>query len=802
MISNYLKITFRNLRKHAVFSIINILGLAVSISVCLMIIIFVKEEKSSDTFHENKERIVRVYTTDRDIRHSEIKGWATTPGSLAPYLQSNISCVDEIVRVRRMAANVMDTGTAMPIEGMYAAPSFLQVFSYPLTAGDPGRALENPYSIVLSGEAARRFFGNADPLNKTLRLENMGDFLVTGVLEEMNRKSHFRFEALISLSTIPSLESKGIIRDNMNSWSSYNRYYTYVLLKHKEDPAVLHKQLPGIADTIFPAPENERFGFGMQPLLKINLGINLSNGMPGTRHSFDIVFIPFVALLIIFLACFNYIILSVARSLRRAREIGLRKVIGAKRSQIIRLFLSETFVITFLALIVAILCILFLIPAFNRMDVIQNARQQINLSQMKDPGLYLLFIAFAAGVSLLAGLYPALYLSSFQPADALRSHSRVKGFSHLRLRKILMAIQFAVSLMSVVFIIYYYQLYRYWMTIDRGMTTENVVSVYLGDVNYETFRNEIADAGAITGISFSNEIPVYGGSWLWKVRAGEMENPTYADYYVVDPDFTPNFGIRVISGRNFSREVLSDVDKAVLINEEGIRAFGFRSSDEALGKTLFTEDNPRATIIGVVGDFNYNSYPDNPIDPLVLHYSPGEFRYANIHYLPGRKEEIKTYLREAWNQFDKVHPVRLAFFDDEQQEVDASLGGPLQIATVVSGFVILIALFGLLGMATYTTEVRVKEIGVRKVLGANVSSVVYALSKSYIKLILVAAFFALPGAYFLISAILQNFAFRPPLRVWVLFAALIFILALALLTVGSQTVKAAHANPVDTLKEE
>ncbi len=803
MIGNYLKITFRTLLKHKVFSIINIAGLALSISICLMIIIFIKDQKSSDRFHENKDRIVRVYTTDKDQNreHSEVKGWATTPGTLAPYLLDNVPCVEDVVRVRMMGASVLKTETAMTIGGLYAEPSFFRIFSYPLKDGDPETALNHPNSIVISEETALKFFGDSDPMNKTMTLENLGDFMVTGVLRDLDRKSHFRFDALVSFATLRSLEKKGTIKGSLNSWPSFSRYYTYVLLRDEDDRFVLEDQLPAVANTLVPEQERERFGFKLQPLLKINLGINLSNCMPGTKHSFEYVFIPFLAILVIFLACFNYIILSIARSLKRTKEIGLRKVIGAKRSQIIKLFFSETFAVTFLALVAACLLILWLIPAFNAIDAIETANMQINLELIRDPALYIIFVLFALGVSVLAGLYPALYLSSFQPVDALQGVSRIKGFSRLLTRKILMGIQFAVSLTFIIFIVYFYQLHTYWMNFDRGIQTENIVNVLLRDVNTETLRNEIITRSHITGVSFSSNIPIFGGFHRPGLRTEKMDKPRRAFYYSVDTEFIQNFEIDLIAGRNFSRQFLTDSESAVVINEKAVQALDLGSPVESIGKTVIIGRDSEVTVIGVVKDFNYRML-ENPIDPLALRYQPQEFRYANIGYRHGKKEEIKTWLSDTWKKLDKIHPIHYVFMEDMQEGFESQVSGTIRISAWGLGFVILIALFGLLGMATYTSELRVKEIGIRKVLGASVSGMAYLLSKNYIRLILVSAVFALPAGYFLSASVMQFFAFRPGLSLWVLPAALVFVLALALITIGSQTVKAALADPIKTLREE
>ena len=800
MISNYFKITFRTLLKHKGFSIINIFGLTISMAICLMIIIFIKDQKSSDRFNGKRDRIVRVYTTDNDIQYSEVKGYASTPGSLAPYLLNNYPFIEDAVRLRQNRGSVIYKEVAISLGGLYVEPSFFNIFSYQLKEGNLQTALNEPYSIIISEETAFKFFGNDDPMNKILTFEKLGDFTVTGVLRDLEKKSHFGFDALFSFATVSSLESSGVLDTDMNDWSSFDRYYTYVLLKDKDDQSLFKEQLTEIANVIFPEPENERFGFKLQPLLEINLGINLWLSMPGTKKSFEIAYIPFIAVLIIFLACFNYIILSTAQSLKRTREIGFRKVTGAKRSQIITLFLTETLVITFFALIAACLLILWLIPVFNGLDVIENSKLQINIQQMKDPGLYIVFILFAIGVSILAGLFPALYLSSFQPVNALQGVSRIKGLSHLLTRKILMGIQFAFSLISIIFIIYFNQLHDYLMTFDYGIATENLVYVHLREVNYEIFRNEIITNSNINGVSLSNEVPVYGGQSVLNLRNENMEKPRNTFYYSVDPEFIKNFDIELVAGRNFSDEFSTDTENAIIINQEAVRIFDLGSPVESIGKTLIAADDLEVMVIGVVKNFNY-TYPDVPIDPLVLRYQPEEFRFINISYVSGKKNEVKTYLQDAWKKYDKVHDAGYKFFDDAKQESGSEMSGIIGIFSWACGFVILIALFGLLGMASYTTEMRIKEIGIRKVLGASVSNVAYLLSKDYIKLILYSAVVAIPAAYYLSSMFYQFFAFRPDLSLLVLPAALIFILILALITIGSQTVKAALANPAETLKE-
>lgn len=801
MIRDYLKITVRILRRHKGFSILNIAGLSLGMSVCLMIIIFIKDQKSSDRFNENRDRIVRIYTTDNEIRFPDVRGYASTPGLLAPYLLDNYPMIENAVRFRQTGGNVIHKGEAISVRGLYTESSFFNIFSYQLREGNPQTALNDPYSVILSEETALKFFGNEDPLNKTLTFEESGDFTVTGVIKDPGSKSHFRFDALFSFPTVVSLEKSGVFKTSVNDWSSFENYYTYVLLRKKGNLALLEEQLPEIAGSVFPEPQNDRFGFKLQPLLDINLGINLWLSLPGTLKSFDIIFIPLIAILIMFLICFNYITLFIAHSLRRTKETGFHKVIGARRIQIISLFLCETFVITAIALLVAILMIICLIPAFNGLDVIESSKLQVNIQQMKNPGLYFIFMFFAFGVAILAGLIPALFLSSFQPVNALQGVSRIKGLSHLILRKILMGVQFGVSLAFIIFIIYAKQLHSYLRTMDYGIETENLVNVSLKDINYDVFRNEVSANGDITRVSSSSEIPVLGGLGGLRFRSEQMEKPADIFYYSVDPEFIENFNVELFAGRNFSDEMPTDKISAIIINQEAVKNFGLGSPAQAIGKTLIADNDMEFTVIGVVKNFIY-SYPDEPITSLGLLYRPEEFGFVNIWYVPGKKEAIKSYLQNAWKKFDKAHEVSYEFFDDAWEDSNREMRGIIDIFTWACGFVIIIALFGLLGMAGYTAEMRTKEISIRKVQGAGIFKVLYLLSKDFIKLILYSSVIAIPAGYFLSESFYQVFAFRPGLGIWVLPASLIFIIVLALITICSRTIKTALVNPAETLKEQ
>ncbi|MFC1493317.1 ABC transporter permease [candidate division KSB1 bacterium] len=813
MIKNYLKITIRTLLKNKVFSVINITGIALSISICLMIIIYIRDWRNTDQFHVNKDRIYRIYTTDTTYGW-DVHGWATTPGYLAPHLLQNYPNIGNSFRLRQMYGSVVHKGTAVGISGFYAEPSFFDILDFELLVGDENTALDNPYSVIISEDYALTFFGDEDPMYKTLTVEiagtytengvlkDKGELIVTGILKSTDEKTHLNFNCLVSFSTIKSLMTKGVFKNELEEWRYMSRFYTYILLNESENITAFEQQLPEIEVSIIPEDEIERFGFKLQNISDINLGKNLGNATPGTKSSIDVFFIPFLAAMIVFLVCFNYIILSIARSLKRSKEIGLRKTVGSKRYQIIVLFLCEASMITFLALITACIFVLWLVPVFNGLDVIENTQQQINLEMMKDPGIYIDFILIALAVSILAGLYPALYLSSIKPINVLQGGQGIKGSSHLYTRKILMSIQFGISIISIITIVYFNQLYDYWMAYDRGIAVDNIVNVYMRDLNLETFKNEILKNSDVRGVSFSSEIPLYGGGGYMGLKTKNMTDPIKMFYFNNDAEFINNFNLELVAGRNFSREYSTDIGKSIILNEKAVQALGFTTPEESIGKVLSNGENSEVTVIGVVKDFTYRLYFENPVGPLVIEQNPDQFRYANIRYTEGKKEDIKAFLPEIWKEFDEVHKISFSFTEDANEEYSTTMRGTMAISAWACGFIIMIALFGLLGMTAYTIELRVKEIGIRKVLGASIKSSVYLLSKSYLKIILFTGVIALPAGYILSDLFFQFFSIRPGLSLWVPPAAMLFILLLAFVTSGSQTIKAAAANPVNTLRDE
>ncbi len=796
-----LKVSFRKIKKSIGYTAINIGGLAISLSVCLVIILYIKDQRSIDKFHVKRDRIVQVYTNLVDSASLEAYCYASTPAPLAQSLFGRYPFVEDIVRIREASGNIIFDDKAISAGIVYTEPSFLNIFSFSLKSGSAQSALDKPYSVVISEKLATKLFGNSDPLNQTVEIDKLGTFSITGVIKDVKERSQIRFDVLISFSTISSLEMNGTFEKSLNSPTNIMDYHTYVLLNSTGDKKLLEKELPNIAKLIIPESQQLYIHFGMQLLSDMNPGIKQYNRLSGAIDISEVIYLPYFVVILLLLACFNYIILSIAHSLKRSRESTLRKILGASRSQIARLFLSETFLLVFFALLVACLLLLWLIPEFNGLDSIERASKQISINQLRGPGTYLVIVALFLIVCLLAGLYPSLYLSSLTKERLVPGAVKYDKIHRFLTRKLLLSFQFAISLISVVFIIYFFQLINFWVKFDYGITNDNIVNATIEDVDYEVFKYELGNSKSITGISFSNDIPIYGGQYWEKLITEKSDIVKNAYYYSVDIEFISNFGIKLLSGRNFSQQISTDKTNSMLINEVGVKSFGFSTPEAAVGQTLHTKDGKQLTIIGVIKDFEF-TFPDVPIQPMFMVYQPELFRFANIRYVPGKKDDIKAFLADIWKKFDKIQRIELYFTDDSREDTMAELRDPILLMSWICGLIVVIATLGLLGMAGYTSEVRMKEIGIRKAFGISNLGAVFLISKEYLGLMIITACFAIPIAFFLTKTIFQDFENRPEMDLWVLPVVLLFFVVFSVITIGSQTIKAVLADPVDILRVE
>ncbi len=797
-LKSHLTFIFRLIRKHKAFSLINLLGLAASMAVCLLILLFIRDQQSYDQFHRYKDRIYRV-TSDLP---SNSLDFATSPAPLAPTLLKNYTGFEAAVRLRQTQENVIYGNDLFSQHGLYAAPSFFKVFSFELASGNPRAGLTDPYSAVLSWELAHRLFGDSDLLGQTVALGETGDFTVTGVLEPFEHKSHLDFDALFSFST---LKAQKDTRTSLQDWESHHTYYTYLMLEEGAAPSKVEAHLSDVSERFYRFAEGEDYTFGLQALTDISLGPIIGNEIStGTVPGFVVYFLGALCLVVMLAAGFNYTNLSIARSLKRAKEVGVRRVFGAHRWQIVFQFLGESVVFALLALLGACLLLLWLIPAFNSLHSVQLLDVALSFDFFQDPAVYGLFIGFALLVGLLSGLYPALRLSRYLPARVLKgpfsSRSSAQGFKGAILRKTFIIAQFGFSLVFIISALLLYRQFTFMLEADYGFDTNRLVSVELDGVSYSLFSNELQRYPDIGSISAASLIP---GSSVWTSTLLQSDStiaPIETNTYAVDEHFIETLGLALTAGGIITERFASG--QAVVLNETAVQALDLRTPQAAVGQTVLLGRNQQPhRVAAVVKDFHARSL-DHAIDPLVLHYDAEEFRYLLLRVAPEDMEEVAAAVENVWTQLHPADPLDLVFVEAMIEERYAPFRDLVQILGLAAAFAIFIACLGTLGMASYSTEVRTKEIGIRKVLGARVSGLTWLLSRDFLVLIGIAVVIAVPLAYLVNRMWLQSFAYRIDVGFWTFVAGISALLLPALLAVGSQTVKAALADPVENLRYE
>ena len=803
MLKNYLVIAFRNLRKHKGFASINILGLAVSMSVCLLVITLVRDQKSYDTFHEKADRIYRVIAEIEEPygRFS----MATSPGPVAPALLAQHPGVEKAVRFSGLGGHATYGDQTFDLAGLYAEPTFFEIFDFVLAEGDERTALAAPYTLVLTRKTATKFFGEADPMGQVIERDGIGAFTVTGILEDLPHNSHFAFEALASFATVEARQAGGV-ELNLDNWNIASRFYNYLLLAEGASAADVEVLAADLAarnhtDESKPIPE-----LRLQALTRINLGAELSNQHGHTMPAMDAYILAAFGFILILIAVFNYISLSVSRSLKRAREIGIRKVVGAHRGQIVRQFLSEAVIVALLALVLAVGLLAGLVPGFNNLHGFQEDLDmgRVTIDLARDGGLFALFVLFAVGVGVVAGLYPAFKMSSYVPTRVLKGLTRVEGFSGLTLRKVLIVGQFSLSIVVVITTLVIYRQFGFLMEADYGFGESQLVNVELQGVDYETLRNELMRLPDVVAVAATSSPPTSGSKTWTDIQAEGMDEPILIQFYSIDEAFLDQYRLKLVAGRDFSEAFSTGEEEPILLTKKALPALGLGTPHEAVGKVVTFDTFPdvqNAIIIGVVDDLYARGYEKGYV-PVVLRHLPERYRYAAVRIRPGNIPRTIAQLETTWKQLAPTITLRYGFYDDQLLQRYVFLQDMLKLFGALAGFIIFIACLGLLGMASYTAETRVKEVGIRKVLGADVRSMVVLLSGDYVKLLAVAVVIATPLAWLLNNALLQTFANRVDLGVWVFAVGILPILLLALLTIGSQTIKAGLTNPVETLRHE
>ncbi|MCB9219974.1 MAG: ABC transporter permease [Ignavibacteriales bacterium] len=809
MFKNNLKIAIRNLLKYKFYSFINATGLAIGIATCLLILLFVQDELNYDKYNEKAGRIYRVIA---DMKLGGNSFNTTNLGApTAEALVNDFPEVEKAVRIKHLGSWFVQYGDLSFKETnvINADSTLFDIFTIPLLSGNPKTALVKPNTLVLNEKMAEKYFGNENPVGKMLILNNRDDFLVTGVFKNIPSNSHFHADFILSFNIKHG--------DGNDYWLGNMMYVTYILLQKNFDYKNFEAKLPSVVEK-YMGPEIEHFTgksikdflaegnkarLYLQPLTDIHLHSDLMSELEPNGDIKYVIIFSAIAVFILLIACINFMNLSTASSSQRAKEVGIKKVLGSDRMDLIKQFLAESIVMSLIATILALIIIQLAIPFFN------------NLSGKELTISYLTNFQFLAGIliltmfiGLLAGSYPALFISSFKPVSILKGKIRTGSKSGF-LRSSMVVFQFAASIIMITATTIVFNQLHYIQNKKLGFDKEHAIVIhdsYILGNQVQSFKNEIVNDSRIISGTIANTLPVEEpGSSNGTIRGRNIndEKMTSMQSWKVDYDYVPTLGMKIIQGRNFSREYGSD-SNAVIINEAVARHFEW---DEPIGKHLsqYTspdEDNPLTTyeVIGVVKDFHFESLK-NSIAPVLLFLSPSS-TYSVFRFKGENTAEVINFIKSKWERFAPGSPFEYSFLDKDYDNLYKAEQKVGDIFSVFAFLAIFIGCLGLFGLAAFTAERKTKEIGIRKVLGASILGLIYLLSKEFAKLIFLAFIISVPIAYYFMNNWLQDFAYRIEINWWVFVLSGGIALLIALTTVSYHAIKSATANPVDSLSNE
>jgi putative ABC transport system permease protein len=815
MLRNYIKTAVRSILRHRSFSFINIFGLSVAMALSMCIIMLVADQMMYDRYNTKRNRIYRINSQaigKNGELHSET---STTSLPLKQNLIDNYTGIEKAVRIRRGFGNMwleLEQNVNIPLAGYFADPEILDLFEYELEYGDAKTALIEPYAVVLTKAAAKKLFRQENPVGESFKVGVEGPYKVTGVLKETSKKSHIAFEALASMATVKSLAAAEKVNQGMDDGLKFRNvdniydYYSgwvYVLLEDGKtisdiEPA-LRKIEAAYAKGITSLDDQRKVKFIPQGLMDITPGSTINNAIGPVLPWIFVYFFAGLAAIVMLTSCFNFTNLSIARSLTRAREIGVRKVTGAMRWQIFIQFLSESVVIALLALVFAIAQVLILKPIMLQLSFARLLRWDLEVNYV----ILIIFLAFAVMVGLLAGVFPAAVLSGFQPVKVLKSLTNVKLFSGMRMRKTLLVAQFSFSLIFILSVIVVFNQLQLLMRADHGFNMEQKLVVGLNDEAPEVVKAELLKYPNIESVTAVSHLPAAGFTYGDGFKKSFDEKDwTSIPYYSVDEDYLRNINVPLIAGKHFSVEAGASNKNFILINERALETFHFKSAREAIGEEVFIKkDSSRKQIIGVVKNYNHQMIMEK-MEPMVLIYDPSQFRILQVKY-SGAREEAGKSVAAAWAKINPTLKIESRDFSEEIHKFyDIFFGDLVSLLSVIAVLAILISCLGLLGMATYTTETRLKEISIRKILGSSDGSLVYLLSKGYVTVLVIAIFIAVPSAYFVNNLWLEQLAYHVSVDAMTILIGVSALIIIGAITIGSQTWRAAYVNPVDNLKSE
>lgn len=790
MLKTYLKIAIRNLWKHKLFSFINITGLGLAMAFCFMQLIQVQSTFEKDSFHPYPDRTYRIIT-DATANDGEVHSLASTPFPLGEKLRNEQSVIEKTVRINRSFGGNLSNGIkTLRTSGHYAEPSYFEVFGFPLEKGRPST---EPWTVVLTHEMAERFFGNADPVGKTLTNAEIGTFTITGVLKPLTKfQTHLKTDIVVSMATLP-LVNPALKNDD---WQHYNTY-TFALLTKGSSREALDQALAGVAAD---NKKTVRFqdikghAFRTQALSEISPDWEGLLDNPYVEPIWKMGVSLLIPLIIIVLAGFNYINLTLTRSLSRAREVGVRKVAGAKRWQLVNQFLVETIVVAFLALGIGYVGLVFMKSYIH----VGWLTWEVNDTRV----LWAIFIGFALFTGFFAGILPARILSSYQPVQILKGEMAPTGIGKLGFRKTLTIIQFVVALVFMTGTGIMNSQFEYMATDNQNFNRKNILNIPLApESDFRLLANEMAREAGVkrVGLTSATFNEGSGKAKLSRLSAKNTGDQQDTFIYATDGNFIENMKLTFIAGDNVPASSDTTVHFVVL-NQKAAQSLGWKDPKEAVGQTIMLNQT-QVIVSGIVKNFCIMRY-ELPVSPLILAFDPQEIKVLSLEVTDGiDRDRLTAALGSIWKRYHPHESFVHSWYEDQLYE-DYSENGDQKVTDLLVLVVFAIAAMGLLGMVTYSTAKRVKEVGVRKVMGASVTQIMRLLSASFIKMILIAAAIAIPIGYALGSLFLNIFTYHAPLGPGVFLTCIGSLVSIGLLTIGIQTYKAAVTNPADTLRND
>ena len=796
IIRNYFKTSFRSLAKNKLFSTINIVGLAISMSVGLLLITFVAELKHFDDFHANYDRIYRVINTYHEPGEDPDE-YASTSILTGKRIEASLPGIEDMVILNRNFQKDLQTDEKiLPFLGLWASKDFFRVFSFELLSGNAEAALEAPYSIVLTETAAKRLFDKIEVVGEEV---TVGDdkYNITAVMKDPPPNSHFKFEMLGSMITQDN-KMKAAQDESWLHWFYMWSNYVYLVLPDQIELATVQAGLDQISQEENKQFEKRSIELNLQPLNEVVMSRNLSNQI-GFNFGTQLIWILIgLALVVMLSACFNYTNLSIARALRRSKEVGIRKVVGASRSQVFLQFVMEAILIAFLSLLFSYLVFLMIRPGFLSIE----PRFLSRIFLRPNPVIFLYFAGLAVVIGLLAGFFPALFFSRIDPVKVIKDISKLRLFKHVNVRKGLITFQYILSISFIIAVSIIYKQYKYALNFDLGFTTENILNIDLQGNSPVLLKQELESLADVTDISASKMVLSIGDTYSSTIKYQDPLDSTYIFYNAIDENYLDLHEHQLIAGNNFRPATTEEKEESeVIVNEKTLERFQLGTATEAIGKEL-TIGGTKMQIIGVVKDFHHSTLW-NKMRYFAFRNDPTEYGMLNLKIASSDISVTMNRLEAAWKKIDPIHPFRARFYEEDIEAAYSETTGMIKIIGFLAFLAISIASFGLLGMVVFTTETRVREISIRKVLGATERGLFFLLSKGFISLLVIASLIAIPATYYLCDKVIfAEMAYRAPIGILELFLGTFLVISIALLAISSQTLRVARANPANTLGTE